>query len=449
VGVGDREIDGLRVACGVPVLCSSLAGTPRPHRTNLLLVCQLLCQRSPPPQFGLRGLAHFNALPQIFCWLLADDAPVPGRGGRIAAAANAMADDAPAPGAPAQGHDDDSARPLSLPPLNLLASLRVRQDEDHGEVAARPSLPPQRQVTKHIMQTWTLHEQMLRNPPSDRMRDVHMLHHTQSVPMLDETSALHGDMPQRNDEEGGKQPRLSFSPAESVWGQMGRAWTTGGRNAPRTTESITEKDYVAFFHQFFGLTNNPALAPFANVPCPCQRYFMGGEGAWDHINSCLHHASNWTCAHDHVFRALERICNDAGFATTHKRVLTSEGNRRADLEIRNIRVAQQTDLLVDVTVRRNSKGTGHNGQTQGQLRNPDNPDHILESAATLGFLIPIKRSYFQQSSPGQTEGLKGGFKEWVGGLQKLDNVFLRLGGLIVDNRFGYEKWLITHTQIWI
>ena len=111
-----------------------------------------------------------------------------------------LADDAPAPDAPAQGHDDDSARPLSLPPLNLLASLRVRQDEDNGEVAARPSLPPQRQVTKHIMQTWTLHEQMLQNPPTDSIRDVHMLHQTQSVPMLDETSALHGNMPQHNDE---------------------------------------------------------------------------------------------------------------------------------------------------------------------------------------------------------------------------------------------------------
>ena len=33
------------------------------------------------------------------------------------------------------------------------------------------------------------------------------------------------------------------------------------------------------------------------------------------------------------------------------------------------------DLLVHVTVRHNFKGTGHNGQTQGQLRNPDNPDH--------------------------------------------------------------------------
>jgi hypothetical protein len=80
-------------------------------------------------------------------------------------------------------------------------------------------------------------------------------------------------------------------------------------------------------------------------------------------------------------RALDRICIDAGFATTHKRVLTSEGNCHAYLEICNIRVAGQTDLLVDVTVRHNFKGTGHNGQTEGQIRNPDNPDHILESAA--------------------------------------------------------------------
>ena len=56
------------------------------------------------------------------------------------------------------------------------------------------------------------------------------------------------------------QPRLSFSPAASVWGQMRRAWTTGGRGALRTTEAITDTDYVAFFHQSFGLTNNPALA---------------------------------------------------------------------------------------------------------------------------------------------------------------------------------------------
>ena len=84
---------------------------------------------------------------------------------------------------------------------------------------------------------------------------------------------------------------------------------------------------------------------------------MGGEGVGDHINSCLDHASNWTCGHDHVLLALERICNnsDSGFATTHKRVLTSEDNLDANLEIRNIRVSQQTGFLVDVTVRHNFK----------------------------------------------------------------------------------------------
>ena len=108
---------------------------------------------------------------------------------------------------------------------------------------------------------------MLRNPPTDRMRDVHLLHHTQSVPKLDETSALHGNMPQHNDAEGGKQPRLDFSPATSVWGQMGRA--------PRTTEAITENDYVAFFHQFFGLTQQPCPRSFCERAMPLSAVFHG------------------------------------------------------------------------------------------------------------------------------------------------------------------------------
>jgi hypothetical protein len=80
-------------------------------------------------------------------------------------------------------------------------------------------------------------------------------------------------------------------------------------------------------------------------------------------------------------RALERICNDAGYATSPKRVLPSEGTRRADLEVRNIRVAGKTDLLVDVTLRHPFICAGRSGHAQGQPRNPDNPDQILESAA--------------------------------------------------------------------
>jgi hypothetical protein len=56
----------------------------------------------------------------------------------------------PAPGEPAP-ELDDNVRPLSLPPLNLLASFRVWQDEENGNADVRPSLPPHRRVTKHIM----------------------------------------------------------------------------------------------------------------------------------------------------------------------------------------------------------------------------------------------------------------------------------------------------------
>ena len=61
-------------------------------------------------------------------------------------------------------------------------------------------------------------------------------------------------------------------------------------------------------------------------------------------------------------------------------VLTS--NCRADLEVLSIRVVQQTDLLVDVTLRHNFIGAGRDGViNHGKLRNPDHPDQKLEGAA--------------------------------------------------------------------
>jgi hypothetical protein len=59
--------------------------------------------------------------------------------------------------------------------------------------------------------------------------------------------------------------------------------------------------------------------------------------------------------------ALESICNNAGYATKHKRVLTSAGKQHADLEILNMQVAQQINLLVDVTLRHDFVGAGPNG----------------------------------------------------------------------------------------
>ena len=45
-------------------------------------------------------------------------------------------------------------------------------------------------------------------------------------------------------------------------------------------------------------------------------------------------------------------------------------------------MADKVDVLVDITIRHDFIGAGRSGLSQGQLRNPDNPDHIsLESSA--------------------------------------------------------------------
>jgi len=54
----------------------------------------------------------------------------------------------------------------------------------------------------------------------------------------------------------------------SLRGLMGRSWASFGCDAPRTTATVTEQDYGAFFRQFFGFTNNPALAPLRAMPLP-------------------------------------------------------------------------------------------------------------------------------------------------------------------------------------
>ena len=97
---------------------------------------------------------------------------------------------------------DANARPLLIPPLNLLASLQARQAEDEGNAADRASIPPQRRITTEIMRQWPQHVRTAANPPFRRAQEVHQLHCTQSVPTLAEDSALRRHMPQREDDNG-------------------------------------------------------------------------------------------------------------------------------------------------------------------------------------------------------------------------------------------------------
>ena len=148
---------------------------------------------------------------------------------------------------------------------------------------------------------------------------MHQLHCPQSVPTLaeDSESALRRNMPQRNDEseDALKRRRISFSPAGAVWGKMGQAWISDSRNfrsCARHTQALTQSDYVAFFCQFFGYTDNPTLAPIAQEPCRCQRYRHDS----DHINCCHYHSGNWYRAHEHVLRAVMGIFRAAGYSSS-------------------------------------------------------------------------------------------------------------------------------------
>ena len=80
--------------------------------------------------------------------------------------------------------------------------------------------------------------------------------------------------------------------------------------------------------------------------------------------------------------AFRGISQAAGYVTEVKKVMTSAGERRADIAIFGIGVLQHADLLADATVRHDFIGAGRDGgQRHGMLRNPDRPDQLLEQAA--------------------------------------------------------------------
>ena len=161
---------------------------------------------------------------------------------------------------------------------------------------------------------------------------------------------------------------------------MGQAWLSDSRKfrgCASHTQTLTQSDYVAFFCQFFGYTDNPTLAPIAQEPCRCQRYRHDS----DHINCCHYHSGNWYRAHEHVLRAVMGIFRAAGYSSSIKSLPTSDGHRRADLHVVGAHLMGKHDLMIDVTVRHDFIGDARAVQRHGTLRNPDRPDQLLNQAA--------------------------------------------------------------------
>ena len=95
----------------------------------------------------------------------------------------ADAADADVDGARADGDGPRPTAPLSLPPLNRLASQHVSEDEE----ACR--LPPQRCDTSQVMRHWTPHTAIAHNDPSARQRHLDALHKAQAWDAISRTKA--------------------------------------------------------------------------------------------------------------------------------------------------------------------------------------------------------------------------------------------------------------------
>ena len=282
----------------------------------------------------------------------------------------------------------------TLPPLNLLATLQVHPWEDNDNATKGPEIPLQRHITTWIMKHLSSDPP---DAPTVRMGQMKRLHQAQSIlnvgPTRDEDprdySILRNDMPNREHVDAPeKQPRLTYS----VVGWMGPqylAWKdhSGFAAGP----SLTRQGYQSWFCQFLGVAP-PALAHYANQPCPCNRHELDA----DHLHTCSLHSGNWWSAHELVLSAVADIAQAAGYSTNRgKRVPTSSGQKRGDLEIKRLNVAGTPDIVVDVAVVHDFHGSVVDAERHGQLRHP-NPDKVLiDKAVTKVQGNEYRRDYLQ------------------------------------------------------
>ena len=93
------------------------------------------------------------------------------------------------------------------------------------------------------------------------------------------------------------------------------------------------------------------------------------------------HSGNWYCAHEFVLSAVADIAQAAGYRTNRgKRVPTSRGQKRGDLEIVALNATGKRNLIIDVAVVHEFHGKVSHPERHGQLRHP-NPDKVLIDTA--------------------------------------------------------------------
>jgi len=101
--------------------------------------------------------------------------------------------------------------------------------------------------------------------------------------------------------------------------------------ACRTSAALVQ-DWISWNCQQLGLPI-PHLLQFQHHACTCERFAIDEYG--DHLHSCTQHAGATTGAHEHILTAVQRLFNQAGFATERKNVPHSRGMKKADLHIKD------------------------------------------------------------------------------------------------------------------
>ena len=87
-------------------------------------------------------------------------------------------------------------------------------------------------------------------------------------------------------------------------------------------------------------------------------------------------------ANEHILCALDTMCRRSGYTTRHKNVTSSRGSKKGDVEIKDINLAGQRDLVIDVALVHDFSGNClRDARRNGQLRY-DDPDLLLNNATS-------------------------------------------------------------------
>jgi hypothetical protein len=132
--------------------------------------------------------------------------------------------------------------------------------------------------------------------------------------------------------------------------------SSGHRTGFTTSDEFNKEkvfqDWTSFHCQQLGLPI-PHLYEFTHHECPCKRRAIDAFG--DHLHSCCRvtqHAGATMGAHEHMLTAVKNIFAQARYRTDCKNVPHGRGLKKADLVIKDFRLAGVRNVILDVSLPR-------------------------------------------------------------------------------------------------